>query len=74
MKSQISKGSKDCDDFVNWSRLRGEADSSDVRGRMQRRKDFKSSSKRNLIKYHEKCLLYESSLKIILWYEDVDLW
>ena len=45
MKSQISKGYKVCDGFLNWSRLRGEADSSDVRGRMQRRKDFKSSSK-----------------------------
>lgn len=41
MKFQINKAFKVCGDFVNRSRLPGEADSPDVRGRMQRRKIFK---------------------------------
>ena len=41
MKFQINKASQVCGDFVNRSRLPGEADSPDVRGRMQKRKIFK---------------------------------
>lgn len=40
MKFQINIASKFCGDFVNRSKLPGEADSLDVKGRMQRRKIF----------------------------------
>jgi len=74
MKLQINKASKVCGDFVNRSRLLGEADSPVWEAECKGEKYFKGSSKRNLIKQNEKCLLYESSLKTILWYEEADLW
>lgn len=62
----MNKGSKVRDDFANMLRLPAEADSSEGRGRIQRKTFLKRSRKRSLIKLNEKYLLYESSLKIIL--------
>lgn len=56
MKFQINKASEACDDFVNRLRLPGEVDICEVRDRLQRRKKFKRSGKRNVIKLNEKCL------------------